>query len=282
MQQTNKSMQQTAYETHLIPLSDAEFAVFQKLIFEWVGIHMAETKKALISGRLMKRLRYYRFTSFGEYLALVQSAAHADEKQTMINLITTNETYFFREHKHFDWLRERLKMHDTSQAFRIWSAAASSGHEAYSLAMTVADAIGFGAWEIYGSDISEKMLTIARAGVYPIADAAQIPENYLKHYCLKGVRSSEGTFRIGDEIKSRVQFFYVNLVDVLPKEFGLFDVIFLRNVMIYFNRETRHNVSEKLVRFLKPGGNLVIGHAESLHGITDKLRSIRPTIYATV
>jgi len=282
MQQTNKSMQAITHEIYPIPLSNAEFAVFQKIIFEWVGIHMVETKKALISGRLMKRLRHYGFTSFTEYLALIQSAAHADERQTMINLITTNETYFFREQKHFDWLRERLQTHEPNQKFRIWSAAASSGHEAYSLAMTIAAAIGFTDWEIYGSDISEKMLSIARAGIYPIEHAAQIPEDYLKRFCLKGVRSSEGTFRIGDEIKSRVQFFYANLVETLPKEFGLFDVIFLRNVMIYFNRETRHDVSEKLMRFLKPGGNLVIGHAESLHGITDKLRSIRPTIYAAV
>lgn len=263
----------------LIPLTDAEFALFQKLIYEWAGIHMGHTKQALVTGRLMKRVRHYGFNSFSEYLKLVRDEAHADEKQVMINLLTTNETYFFREPKHFAWLKRKLASHPQAETFRLWSAACSSGQEVYSLAMVLADTLRARPWQIVGSDISEKILEIAMRATYPIEQAAQISPEYLKRFCLKGVREAEGTFCIQGNLLKNIRFLQINLIAALPTGLGEFDAIFLRNVMIYFDRETRQKVSENLARYLKPGGHLVIGHAESLHGISARLKAVEPTIY---
>jgi chemotaxis protein methyltransferase CheR len=271
---------QPPVSAQLSPLSDKEFAGFQKLIYEWAGIHMNESKKALVSGRLMKRLRHYNIASFTDYLKIVKGSDFPEEKQIMINLLTTNETYFFREPKHFDWLRQKIRQRPQGETFRLWSAASSTGQEAYTIAMVLAEEIGTTGWEILGSDISERALSVAIHATYPIEQSTQIPEKYLKRFCLKGVRESEGKFCIRPEILQHIRFFRVNLNEALPQNFGLFDVIFLRNVMIYFDRPTRQKVAEGLMHFLKPDGNLVIGHAESLHGITDKLRALKPTIYA--
>ncbi|MFO1527900.1 MAG: CheR family methyltransferase [Turneriella sp.] len=266
-------------DTETIPLTDREFAEFQRLIYDLAGIHMTDAKKALISGRLMKRLRHYALRSFSAYLAIVTDSANIEERQTMVNLLTTNETYFFREPKHFDWLRERLRKRSRAERFRLWSAACSSGQEVYSLAMVIADEIGNAPWEIYASDISEKMLTKAVSASYDIEQAEQIPEAYLKRFCLRGIRGAAGSFCIQPELLQHIHFYRINLVETLPEDFGKFDVIFLRNVMIYFDRDTRRRVTESLLNFLKPEGNLVIGHAESLLGITDRLQAVRPTIY---
>jgi len=262
-----------------IPLTNTEFSEIQRLIYQWAGIYMTESKKALISGRLMKRLRHYELASYAEYIRIVKNPQHADEKQIMINQLTTNETYFFREPKHFEWLRARARK-STADSFRIWSAACSSGQEVYTMAMVLSEELGHSQWEIYGSDISEKILTTAIEATYPIAQSSQIPPAYLKKYCLRGVKESEGKFCFNDSIRARTHFFHVNLIEALPQNFGLFDAIFLRNVMIYFDRPTRQKVAESLMHFLKPEGNLVIGHAESLHGITERLVAVQPTIYA--
>lgn len=274
-------MQPASQLTHqLIPLSDAEFAAIQKLIYQWAGIHMTEAKKALVSGRLMKRLRHYNLLSYTDYLTVVNRQENADERQVMINLLTTNETYFFREPKHFEWLRQRAAER-TAGNFRVWSAACSAGQEVYTIAMVLAEALGLeSGWEVVGSDISEKTLAQAISATYPIEQAAQIPEPIRKRYCLKGVRGALGKFCIKPEITAMTRFYRVNLVEALPQNFGLFDVIFLRNVMIYFDRPTRQKVAENLTHFLKPGGHLVVGHAESLHGISDRLTQVQPTIYA--
>ncbi len=266
----------------LIPLTDAEFALFQKLIYDWAGIHMGNTKQALVTGRLMKRVRHYGFSSFSEYLKLVRDEAHADEKQIMINLLTTNETYFFREPKHFAWLKRKLAAHPSGETFRLWSAACSSGQEVYSLAMVLADTLGERPWQIVGSDISEQILEVALQATYPIEQASQISPEYLKKFCLKGVAEAEGTFCIQSTLLKHIRFMQVNLIEPLPAHLGEFDAIFLRNVMIYFDRATRQKVSENLARYLKTGGHLVIGHAESLHGISEVLKSVEPTIYTVI
>lgn len=281
------------HDPELVPLTEAEFSAFQKLIYQLAGIHMTETKKALISGRLMKRLRHYRFSTYTDYLDLVKNPDNADEIQIMINLLTTNETYFFREPKHFDWLRKKAALR-TSETFRVWSAACSAGQEVYTIAMILAEELGLAGagtnaeqelrsrpgWEVLGTDISEKTLNQALSATYPIEQASQIPDALLKSYCLKGMRDASGKFCIKPELTAHTRFFRVNLIEALPRNVGQFDVIFLRNVMIYFDRPTRKKVAENLMSFLKPDGNLVVGHAESLHGITDRLKAIQPTIYA--
>lgn len=263
-----------------IELTDAEFAIFRKLIYDWAGIYMPDSKKALVSSRIMKRLRHYGLNSYTDYLRIVRSDNERGERQMMINLLTTNETYFFREIRHFDWLRERAAAHDRSETFRVWSAACSSGQEVYSIAMTLADVFGDTGWQVMGTDISERMLTQALGASYPLEMAEEIPQNLLKKFCLKGAGTEEGKFCIAPPLLKNIRFQHLNLLDHKPGSFGYFDVIFLRNVMIYFDRETRRKVAEALARSLKPGGFLVIGHAESLHGITGHLRAVKPTIYA--
>lgn len=241
---------------------------------------MSEIKKALIAGRLMKRLRHYNLNSYRDYLEIIESPNEDAERQVMIDLLTTNETYFFREPKHFDYLRDvYLPQYDSRELFRVWSAACSSGEEVYTIAIILAEHFGVhGNWEILGSDISTRILEDAQNCLYDMEDSSGIPQEFLKKYCLKGVRSQEGKFTFQREIRERTSFEQINLNENLP-DVGLFDIIFLRNVMIYFDKETKKGIIENLVRKLKPSGLLIVGHAESLHGLTESVKTVAPTIY---
>jgi chemotaxis protein methyltransferase CheR len=146
--------------------------------------------------------------------------------------------------------------------------------------MTLADVFGDTGWQVMGTDISEQMLAQALRATYPIEMAEEIPQQLLHKYCLKGTGGEQGKFCIAPPLLKNIRFQQLNLLEHIPGSFGYFDVIFLRNVMIYFDRETRKKVSEALAQSLKPGGFLVLGHAESLHGISDKLKAVQPTIYA--
>jgi chemotaxis protein methyltransferase CheR len=194
-------------------------------------------------------------------------------------LLTTNETYFFREPKHFDWLQRAVRARrNSAQSFRVWSAASSTGEEAYSIAMVLADSLGGAAWEVLGSDISARVLAHACTGHYSMQRASHIPEYYLKRFCLRGVGEQRGTLLIKRELRERVRFCQVNLNAGLPR-LGSFDVIFLRNVMIYFNEETKRRVVARLLTVLKAGGSFLVGHSESLHGINDTVEAVAPAIY---
>lgn len=258
-------------------LKDHEFTLFQKLIYETAGIHMTSAKKALISGRLSKRVKHFGLTSYSEYFDLLKTSANG-ELQTAVDLLTTNETFFFREPKHFDFLREQVLPGWRTGPRRIWSAASSSGEEAYTLAMVTAEHAPTESWEIVGTDISTRVLERARAGQYPIERANNIPKNYLTKYCLKGTGSQEGTFIICRELRARAGFVHANLQTDLTR-LGSFDVIFLRNVLIYFDLETKQRVVARLIRQLKPGGHLMVGHSESLNGVTDAVRVVVPSVY---
>jgi chemotaxis protein methyltransferase CheR len=240
---------------------------------------LSPAKKALVAGRLFKRLKHYDLDSYGDYFNLIMSDQYGDELQIALDLLTTNETYFFREPKHFDFLRQHvLPMATPGKIFRLWSAASSSGEEPYSLAMTLAEGLGTTPWEIIGSDISSQMLAKARTGHYAMERANTLPQPLLVKYCLKGTGSQQGTFLIDRALRSRVDFISVNLNEVLP-ELGEFDVIFLRNVMIYFDQETKRKVVARLLPRLKPGGYLIVSHSESLNGVCDTLKLVMPSIY---
>ena len=261
-------------------ISSREFSQFQKLIFDIAGISLSEAKKVLLVGRLAKRLRALGLRSFGEYFQHLSQEAQAQERQTMVDLITTNETYFFREPQHFDFLREKAARCGRQGGFRVWSAASSSGEEAYSTAMVLADTLGLGqgSWEIVGTDISTKVLSAAHRGLYSLERTNGIPPALLKKYCLKGILDQQGMLLVARQLRERVQFMYCNLLQ--PQRVpGLFDVIFLRNVLIYFNQETKQKVISNLLPYLKRDGHLIIGHSESLHGISSALVAERPTIY---
>ncbi|MEC5385922.1 protein-glutamate O-methyltransferase CheR [Uliginosibacterium sp. H3] len=263
----------------MIAITDKEFAFFQRFIHEEAGITLSLAKKPLVCGRLGKRLNQHDFRSYTEYFNYLKSGQSPAEVQMAIDLLTTNETYFFREPKHFELLRELATAAKArSQPFRVWSAASSSGEEAYSIAMVLADCIPSNNWEIMGSDISLRVLERARCGHYPMERTKHIPLHYLKRFCLRGIGEQEGTLLIERSLRSKVEFLQVNLNEKLP-DLGKFDVIFLRNVMIYFNGETKQQIVARVLSLLKPGGHFCIGHSESLNGISDAVQPIAPSIY---
>ena len=260
-------------------ITDHEFSQFQKLIYIIAGINMSPIKKPLVMGRLAKRLSQHGLRSYGDYFKLLNSGSHPQELQTAVDLLTTNETYFFREPKHFDFLQRKiLPSHSHTKTFRAWSAACSSGQEAYSVAMVLANALGDSPWEITASDISTRVLDKARKGHYPLEQVEHIPKEFLTKYCLRGIGSQDGTFIIDRKVRNRVRFSQINLNNPFPAMEKL-DLILLRNVMIYFNAETKRKVMERMAEILKPGGYLFIGHSESLNGIYDEFVTIAPAIY---
>lgn len=260
-------------------INDQEFSQFQKLIHQLAGIHLSSAKKALVSGRLAKRLNRYNLDSYGDYFKLLTASHNAAELQVAVDLLTTNETYFFREPKHFDFLRTRiLAKHKPGNPFRVWSAACSSGEEPYSIAMVLADHLGDGQWEVAASDISTRVLEKACTGHYPMDRTDGISREHLSRYCLKGVGPQENTLLVDKKLRSRVNFMHVNLNQSLPA-LGGFDVIFLRNVMIYFDQETKRQIMQRMLPLLKPGGHFLISHSETLNGVVDTLKMLAPSIY---
>lgn len=257
-------------------LTDREFAGFKQFIFDEAGISLAPSKKALVSGRLAARLRNRGCASYADYRRLL--AQDRDESRVAVDLLTTNETCFFREPPHFEFLRRAALEASPDRLFRVWSAASSSGEEAYSIAMVLADALGESPWEVFGSDISVRVLERARSGHYPLERAGPIPAEYLARHCLKGIGSQAGTFLVSRALRSRVKFAQVNLNRPLPSQ-GAFDVIFLRNVLIYFDAPTKRAVVGRLVSHLRPGGYFLVGHSETLNGVWDDLAPLGPSVY---
>jgi chemotaxis protein methyltransferase CheR len=262
-------------------INDAEFKRFSSLLYDIAGIVLTDAKKILLTGRLTKRLIALGLDNFTQYFKYVTDGAHPEELQYMVDLLTTNETYFFREPQHFDFLKQVVPSAlRQGQVYRVWSAAASNGAEAYTIAMILADKLGVdGAWEIFGTDINNSILEQARSGHYRMAETEKIPREYLKRYCLKGKGPQEGTFMIGRNLRQHVRFEQMNLNVEQLKKVGDFDVIFLRNVLIYFDVPTKQRVVANLIPCMRNGGYFIVGHAESLNGITDVLKPEQPTIY---
>lgn len=261
-------------------ITDAEFRDLRAWIHRQAGIHLSDQKKALVCGRLAPRMRHYRLSRFADYFRLLQDGEQAGEPQVAVDLLTTNETHFFREPGHFDFVRDRIvpEHRASGRPLRVWSAACSSGEEPYSIAMTLASAMGGVPWDILASDLSSRVLERARTAHYPIARARTIPREHLLACCLKGTGTHEGTFIVAPELAGRVRFMQVNLNEALPG-LGEFDLILLRNVMIYFDAPTKQQVVARIVSCLRPGGHLMIGHSESLATVASNLQPIAPSIY---
>ena len=258
-------------------LTDKEFRLFQKMIYDIAGINLSDAKKTLVTGRLAKRVKYYALKSYGDYFNIISDPAN-DEHQVAVNLLTTNETFFFREPKHFDFLRDKVLTTWRGSSLRVWSAASSTGEEAYTIAMILAEHAPTQNWEIIGTDISTRVVEKARNGHYPIERSQKIPKTYLTQYCLKGTGRQEGTFIINKKIRDRVKFIHANLKESLTSR-GQFDVIFLRNVLIYFDNETKQNLITRIAEQVKPGGYVMVGHSESLNGIRHSFDTVAPSIY---
>lgn len=260
-------------------LNDQEFNQFSALIYRIAGISMSPAKKPLIASRLAKRLTHHQLDSYGAYFSLITSAQGKEELQQAVDALSTHETHFFREPKHFDFLRQQLiPGRRAGKGLRIWSAACSSGEEPYSIAMVLDELLGKEPWEVIASDISTGVLDKARSGVFPMVRLPEIPKPYLSRYCLKGVDEHDGTLVIEKSLRDRVRFIAHNLTQPPPR-LELFDVIFLRNVMIYFDQETKRQVVSRLLPLLRPGGHFLVGHSESLNGVTDELRLVVPSVY---
>lgn len=240
-----------------LQITDVEFNIVQKLLFKETGISLADTKQKMVQSRLDKRLRHHNLTSYSSYLKVVQISK--EEKVEFINELTTNETYFFRELKHFEFLEALTKK---ATKMRVWSAAASMGAEAYSIAMILDDSLGSKNWKVVGTDINTSTLDIARLALYPFAWSSKVPLKYQKKYCLKGANQYKDKMLIDmGEGKNNIEFYENNLL-VVNQTLGKFDVIFLRNVLLYFSDETKIKVIENVLNNLEVGGYLIISVTE--------------------
>lgn len=260
-----------------LTLTDSEFTLIQKIIFDEAGIALDESRKSMVQNRLFKRLTHYQLTKFNDYIRIVQF--NRTERIEMINQLTTNETYFFREMLHFDFLADKIAKHRSHEPYRVWSAAASVGAEAYSCAILLHTSLGEGRYQVLGTDINTEVLNKARVGLYPQSWVDKIPEHLRNATCLKGKGPYEHQFLIRPEIISHVTFKEGNLLKE-QDELGTFDIIFLRNVLIYFNDATRQIVVNNVIRNLKPGGYLIISLTESIKNLPiDGLIYLENSIY---
>jgi chemotaxis protein methyltransferase CheR len=265
---------------HDIELTDAEFALIQKLVFKLIGITLDGSKKSLVKNRLSKRLAFYSFTKYSDYIRLVQF--NKDEAAEMVNQITTNETYFFREQLHFDFLRRNFESAHVTKKFRIWSAAASLGAEAYSIAMIADNILGAARYDIVGTDINTEVLKVAQSGCYPLPWVDKIPESLKQLYCLKGKNEHDKKFLIDPRLQQKLKFSQANLLE-RQGHLGKFDIIFLRNVLIYFNDEIKALVVENILENLEVGGYLIISLTENLRNVANpKLKQVESSIYQKV
>lgn len=271
------------------PITDKEFGLFQDLVHREAGIYLGEAKRTLLVGRLNRRLRDLGLDTFASYYRRVE--ADPAERVRMLDALSTNETHFFREPHHFEFLEQKalpLWLAEAAQGerarkIRAWSAGCSTGEEPYTLAMTLLRALPpSSGWEIeiLATDLSTRALARARDGLWPLAKSQEIPLPFLKAFMLKGSGPQEGKMRAGPEIRACVRFGRLNLNDDSYPTIGRFDLIFCRNVLIYFRGESRLLIIRRLLDRLSPTGYFFLGHAESLNDLGEPLYHIERTVYA--
>lgn len=267
-------------------LRDVDFIKIRTLVFELCGIDLHDGKKELVKARLGKRLRQGNFKSFKDYYQYVTTRDGADELISMIDSISTNLTSFFREESHFQRFRSVIPELVKGPAIPgkmpridIWCAGCSTGEEAYSIAIAVRESLQRAAQlRIRATDISTKVLKTAAAGIYPEDRINKIPAQLVKKYFSEGRGTWQGHYRAKSIIRDCIEFARFNLMDT-PPAWDLFDVIFCRNVMIYFNKKTQGALVDRFYDRLKTGGYLFIGHSESLTGLTHRFKYIEPSVY---
>jgi chemotaxis protein methyltransferase CheR len=260
-------------------LSESTFRDISALMYETVGLSFADSKKPLISSRLALRIQKLGLDDFEDYLALIAGDDEGGEFQVAVDLLTTNETYFFREPQHYDFLESELTGQGQKTPTSVWSAACSFGDEAYSTAMLLADLqqkgrIG-GGWSILGTDISDRVLRSAGQAIFPQERLRNVSEDRLKRYCLRGEAESDGLVQIRPKLRERVRFGWLNLCRPI-EPLGPFDVIFLRNVLIYFDAPTKIAVVDRVLTELRPGGLFFMGTAEGRVACRTPLKTLIP------
>ena len=269
-----------------VRLSIPEFQHLARLVYEQCGINLSDSKKIMLESRLNKRLRALKMISFKDYIHYLGSnEGMKNELVHMIDVVSTNKTDFFREPNHFDFLTQTvlpLSLKEGKTKINVWSAACSSGEEPYTLAMVLQDFAhlnsGFD-YRIFASDISTDVLQKAALAVYPLARTTDIPMAAKKKYLLKSKDTLKPTVRIVPELRKKIHFGRINFMDASLPVDELFDVIFCRNALIYFDRKTQQEVVRKLLGKLRKGGHLFIGHSESLYQLDLPIVQVKPTIY---
>jgi len=273
-----------------LSVNPALFQKFQTLIYAETGIWLGSSKTALLCGRLFRRLRALEITSLERYYECVSQPDQHEERARMIDAITTNETRFYREPRQFEFLVQRVFPRWQAGAqrglrprrVRIWSAGCSSGEEPYTVAMLLARTFpAEEGWDVQllATDISNRVLEKARKGVYPIARAAELPDDLLHSFMLRGIAERQGDMKVRVEIQQMVDFRRLNLDQESELLEGPFDAILCRNVLIYFDTASKRRVVANLVQHLMADGYLFVGHAENLNSVSSQIRSLEPTIY---
>jgi chemotaxis protein methyltransferase CheR len=273
------------------PITKRVFSLFQQLVHREAGIYLTEAKKALLVGRLLRRLRAHGLDSFESYYRLVEE--DAAERVRMLDCVSTNETHFFRDPRQVSFLEQTVcpgweaaaTAGTRSRCIRAWSAGCSTGEEPYSLAMTLLARLPPSAgWQVHilATDLSTRALERAHAAVFSVEKAAEIPTSLLKRFMFRGVGAEDGRMKVGPDVRALVTLQRLNLNDHPYPVPGEFDLILCRNVLIYFDRAAKERVIDNLVDHLAPGGYLMLGHAESLSGLTHRTRTAGPSVYMRV
>jgi chemotaxis protein methyltransferase CheR len=259
--------------------SSADFERVRELIYKHAGISLSPIKQDMVYSRLARRLRARGDRTFAEYLDRAQR--DPQEWETFVNSLTTNLTSFFREAHHFDILAERLKKHGGRPTFRIWCSAASTGEEPYSLAITACEAFNTltPPVQIIATDIDTNVLATAEKGVYGMDRVDRLSKERMQRFFLKGTGGQAGFARVRPELQRLIEFKRINLLDKTWSVQGPFDVMFCRNVMIYFDKPTQHEILKRFMPMLKPEGLLFAGHSESFLHAADIFRSLGRTVY---
>lgn len=263
-----------------IEMTDAEMHAVCQRMKKYTGVTLPSTGKKLVVSRLIKRIQHHKLATVGQYMSLLESGSFPLESSFFVDALTTNETYFFREPAHFEFITKEVlpNAHKHTRHFRVWSAAASEGQEAYSVAMTLDASAGYMPWEVFGSDINRQVIDTASRGIYPVERLELMPADFLRTYCLKGTGPMEGRLSIIPKLKERVSFDVLNLMGNLPAEMGKFDAIFLRNVLIYFDKHKQAIILKNILSKLKPHGTLFVGISEHIDhqqlGLTQIQKSI--------
>jgi chemotaxis protein methyltransferase CheR len=268
-------------------LTDHEFERLRGVVLELTGIALADSKRELVYSRLARRLRKLKLTSFGEYCDIVESG-FSDEVQELTNAITTNLTSFFRENHHFEQLVSEVlpqieRDRSTTRRIRCWSAGCSTGEEPYSLAMILRESPArLTNWDVrlLATDIDSKVIEVAAAGVYETERLSGLSANRASRWFSKSAGRA-GYSVVSPELRSLITFKQLNLVDPWPMS-GLFDVIFCRNVVIYFDKDTQRRLFDRMADLQEPGGWLFIGHSENLFNVTNRYKPVGRTVYRRV
>ncbi len=269
-------------------LTDRDFQTIRKLVYDHTGITLSDGKKDMIYSRLVRRLRQLGLHRFRDYVALLEDES-SDEIGNFINSVTTNLTAFFREQHHFDYLRDELlpelmKRRATDRRIRIWSAGCSTGEEPYSIAMTVREVIPENSgWQvrILATDLDTNVLATASRGVYSEERLNGVPKAMLKRWFLRGKGANAGKVRVREGLRRMILFKQLNLMKEWPVKPGV-DILFCRNVVIYFDKPTQRKLFDRFADVLADEGHLFIGHSETLYKVSDRFRLLGKTIYRKI